>query len=466
MSALSAQPSSVIDLDVTSFVLDVVRGRVSAAAAHIENSITDGQIERTTDGASTLSVTVHDPRRALLKSGIFSYAVDVRLDSMYFRLVQVQKQDVSIMLTFEDREVALLREHSGPRKASRSSMTRAEFALSLVREVHPTIPFYCPELHTRQPVAGAGDKRKATKTLPYQFKRGGVAGQIETSWDALQRLAGEVNWRCFVSAGTLYFVSDEDLLKLAPRMTLSESTPGVTTIDFDIDNGKVKSEVTVLARAARWYAAPGDVVELQDVGPADGLWLVHDIRRSLYLADATILLKRPTNPLPEPASTSALSISTATRAGAAAKGITGVVASAYQAAQAINDKRYPYVWGGGHGAAGVPSGGISGGEGGGIGLTGFDCSGSVCAVLAGGGLGFRPGGPVDTSGTLESWGVAGPGQQLTVYCNAVHTFIVFNTANGLQHFGTGDWGKGWDGPGFNPNLHPTAGFTARHWPGT
>jgi hypothetical protein len=235
-------------------------------------------------------------------------------------------------------------------------------------------------------------------------------------------------------------------------MTLNESTPGVTTIDFDIDNGKVKSELTITARASRWFAPPGSVVKLDDLGPADGTWLVHNMRRSLYERDATITLKRPTKPLPEPAPATVLSSS---RAGAA-KGVTGAVAGAYEAAQSINDKRFPYVWGGGHAAAGIPTGSPPG----------FDCSGSVCAVLAGGGLGFRPGGPVSVSGALESWGVAGPGQQLTVYCNAIHTFIVFHTSAGDQHFGTGNWGKGWGGAGFNPNLHPTAGFTARHWPGT
>jgi hypothetical protein len=287
-----------------------------------------------------------------------------------------------------------------------------------------------------------------------------VGGPPETTWEALQRLAQEVNWRCFVSAGSLYFISDEDLLRTAPRMTLSESSPEVTTIDFDIDGGKVKSEATVSARAARWAAGPGDVVQLKDLGPASApgadLWLVHEMRRSLYDTDATILLKRPTKPLAEPlpeatgATLSGIGGTSSTKQA----GFGGPAESAYEAAQAITAKRFPYVWGGGHGAAGVPSGG------------GFDCSGSVCAVLAAAGLGFRPGGPVSVSGALESWGVAGPGQQLTVYCNSIHTFIVFHTSKGDEHFGTGNWGKGWGGAGLNPNMHPTSGFVARHWPGT
>jgi hypothetical protein len=74
---------------------------------------------------------------------------------------------------------------------------------------------------------------------------------------------------------------------------------------------------------------------------------------------------------------------------------------------------------------------------------------------------------VDTSGTIAAtWGVAGEGQAITVWANDIHVFMVFHTAEGDKHFGTGDWGKGWGGAGFNPRLHPTAGFTPRHWPGT
>jgi hypothetical protein len=45
-------------------------------------------------------------------------------------------------------------------------------------------------------------------------------------------------------------------------------------------------------------------------------------------------------------------------------------------------------------------------------------------------------------------------------------FIEFRNmtdANKTEHWGTGRWGKDWGGPGFNPNLHPHAGFSPRHW---
>lgn len=472
---MSSLPSSHIDLDVARLVLDVVQRKVRGLDTRVQNSIVGGEIERTTEGASTLTVTLHDPRNTLLQSGMFEYAIDTRLDSLFFRLVKVGKVADELTLTFEDREVALLRAKKGARKASRSKMTRAEFALSLVREVRPRIPFVCPQLHERQPVAGTTDVRKTRKALPFQFQRGTTDGKPENSWDCLQRLAREVGWRCFLSAGSLYFVNDDDLLAEKVAMTLNEQSRGVVSIDFDLDAGKRSDEATLTARAARWAAAPGAVVKLTDLGPANGLWLVHDLRRGLYSPDAQITLRRAAKPLPEPAPalkvTSPTAISTGGKITASKTGTTAsaAVERAYAAAKAIDAQRYPYVWGGGHGAAGVPSGSgalIGPPAPGQVDARGYDCSGSVCAVLAAGGLGFRQGGPAAVSGALMSWGAAGEGHYLTVWSSLIHTFIVFHTDKGDRHFGTGRWGKSWGGAGFNPQLHPTSGFTARHWPGT
>ena len=630
--ALSKQPSHEIDLDVQRLVLDVVSRKLRGLDTRIDGSITGGELERTMDGASTLTITVHDPKRALLLSGMFAEKIEVRLDRLLWRLVKVGKHGDELTLTFEDREVALLREQTQPKKASRAKVTRAEFALSLVREAGTGIPFVCPELHVRQdpienkrqqrsdtvrnrnrekglaaganltvkgaaatrsqlknaeraldvadslnagekatlalvealiveseiknlgwgdrdsrgvlqvrdstasgmgidnmdvsqvvnafltrgyyhdpqlggggaiaiarrhPDASAGrvaqatqgsafpneyDKRaeeaqrfldayngagvtslEVVKKLPYQFRRGGESGGRESSWDALQRLAEEVNWRCFVSAGSVYFVSETALMKSKPRLTLSERTVGVSAIDFDVDDGKVRNEASVTCRAARWAAAPGAVVELEECGPADGRWLVHSIRRGLFEADASITLKRPTKPLREPAPetmnvTSKAAASQGMYASADfAGGESNAIDAVYQAAQAMHAKRYPYVWGGGHGAAGTPSGTYPG----------YDCSGSTCAILAAAGLGYELGGRVDVSGTIgRSWGQPGKGRRMTVYANDVHVFVVFHTSGGDQHFGTGDWGKGWGGAGFNPRMHHLTGFNARHWPGT
>lgn len=625
------------DVDVGAVVLQVVAKKMGRRV-NVASRVTDGTLERTLDGASTLTLMLEDSDRELLRSGMFDRQIDLQLDGQWWRLVQVNKAGDQLTLTFEDRIVAYLRQIKTPRKALRSKMTRAEFALSIVREVKAGggIPFVCPDLHVKQKVAiatandklddttrtgeagqgispgakltvkgapatseqrgnmqrvidvaasvnagtratmaviqavivestvrnlnygdldsegilqvrlstgrnmtppvnsrdieqcvhafltrgfwgkgsaiqlaaknpswstgqvaqntqgsgvpGAYDQWKTeaekwlaayggavgsglgtfstteTTKLPYQFQRGGTDGTEENSWACLQRLAQEVGWRCFISDGAVWFIAETTLIKSKPRATLSEDTLGVDVIDFDIDNGKVTSEATVSARAGRHALPPGSVVELEDCGPGDGRWLVHTTGRGIFDAATTVTLKRETKPLPEPAAETTSTTTTGSIGGSsfsAAGGATNEqVDRAYATAQAIHAKRYPYAYGGGHGACGVPSGSPAG----------LDCSAAVCAVLAGGGMGFRPGGPVMASGALMSWGEAGKGQLLTVYTRPGghdgHAFIVFHTSKGDEHFGTGTWGKDWGGAGLNPQMHYLESFTARHWPGT
>jgi cell wall-associated NlpC family hydrolase len=92
----------------------------------------------------------------------------------------------------------------------------------------------------------------------------------------------------------------------------------------------------------------------------------------------------------------------------------------------------PYVWGGGHGSF------IS---------SGYDCSGAVSYALHGGRLLSTP----LTSGSLETFGEAGPGRWITIYANAAHTYMVvaglrFDTAG--DEIGTG------------PRWHPTTAAAA------
>jgi hypothetical protein len=82
------------------------------------------------------------------------------------------------------------------------------------------------------------------------------------------------------------------------------------------------------------------------------------------------------------------------------------------------------------------------------------------------------GDPVPSSGVMASTlAERGEGRFMTVWANAEHVWIEFkiNKENGKvkrEHFGTGDWGKGWRGAGFNTQMHPKTGFTPRYFPGT
>jgi hypothetical protein len=120
--------------------------------AQLLESVTAAEISRTIEGASTLTITVLDRDRALLESGHFGDGLDINLDGLWFSLVAIDLNDVSLTLTFEDREVALLRKYplsSAPMHGrllqSVHDTTRLAFARRLVvetaRESHTPIRF-------------------------------------------------------------------------------------------------------------------------------------------------------------------------------------------------------------------------------------------------------------------------------------------------------------------------------------
>ncbi len=647
-------------------VLDMVAKKlVIKEQIDVSARIVDGTYERTIDGASTLTLMVDDGDRELLRSGIFGVPqfgltadqfahdspLDVEIDNLWYRLVQVQKQQNTLTLTFEDRIVSMLRNHTKPRKASRAKMTRAEFVLSLVREVKEAgpIPFICPELHVLQNVApitnsgqavtaaqrkggvahgiapgaqltvrgvkatpeqiangekvldvansyaasplatlalieacidessmrnlsygdststgilqvlsstakgiginprdvsacaqtfltrgfyhggaitnaakyptksagwiaqqsqGSADpsgsnydafqaeaqkwiaaytgptpgsknkqaSKKQLKLAPFYFQRGGTAGKPEDSWSCMQRLAHDVDWRCFCADGAIYFVDDETLLGQKPDAMVYEGTKGVENIDFQIDNGKVKSDVTLTARTALHGFPPGACVDVYDCGPADGRWLVSDHVRGIFDPLATITLTRAVRPLLEsapkvlppttPQPPAGPGGSSAPPGGPAGEKLDPKVGLAYAAALAISKKNYPYILGGGHEWAGFPDRANHD-----FGPVGYDCSGSVGAALARAGMGFKLKEAVPASSGFEKWGVAGSGRTMSLYANADHVYLVFHTSKGVQTFTTANYGKRLYGSGNGPCLETgavinPAPYVVRHWPGT
>jgi peptidoglycan hydrolase-like protein with peptidoglycan-binding domain len=114
------------------------------------------------------------------------------------------------------------------------------------------------------------------------------------------------------------------------------------------------------------------------------------------------------------------------------------VQQAIEAANRIVGK--PYRYGGGHGRWED---------------SGYDCSGTVSYALRGAGMLDRP----MASGDLESWGVRGPGQWMTIYANSGHTYAIIA---GLRLDTSGSGGKG---PRWHEDLRSGSGYVVRHWRG-
>jgi hypothetical protein len=330
-----------------------------------------------------------------------------------------------------------------------------------------------------------GTVESTTYRQRFLFRRGEPGGERENTWEASGRLASEVNFRRFVDYGVFHYVSDGYLRKAAPRLIIDRKAmpDGIAKVEIgDFDTGKPRrnqqgknvggAEVRVDVFTDVLEPPLGGVWVLKGYGPCDGRYLITAVRGSYLAPRATVTLSLPVPKLAEPAPT------VGTRATTDAPDVKrsfngGNLSDAYDEAWRIHKKRYPYVWGGGHSRAGTPDTGLPGvahDE-----LTdrehiGFDCSGAVAAVLKA--AGYLPerywGSGAPVSGGFSRWGEAGEGRNLTVWYNDTHVFIEFRhmtDANKTEHWGTGRWGKDWGGPGFNPNLHPHAGFSPRHWGG-
>jgi cell wall-associated NlpC family hydrolase len=109
-------------------------------------------------------------------------------------------------------------------------------------------------------------------------------------------------------------------------------------------------------------------------------------------------------------------------------------------AAANHIRSLPYIWGGGHGRWQD---------------AGYDCSGAVSYALHGASLLTTP----LTSGSLETFGEAGPGRWITIYANAQHTYMV---VAGLRFDTAGDTSG--TGPRWHPTTTAAAGghYVVRH----
>jgi hypothetical protein len=152
-----------------------------------KGSIVSLNLERTIEGASTVTVVLRDPNQRIFSEEanrmrpsrrpkyrqkpapvdvawepiqfpkLIGRAIEIDLDGVVFRLTKVTyvHSTEELTLVFEDRIVYWLRRKYGQKHASRSRVTRAEFILALLREVKvEKVPFICPELHTKQRIAG------------------------------------------------------------------------------------------------------------------------------------------------------------------------------------------------------------------------------------------------------------------------------------------------------------------------
>jgi murein DD-endopeptidase MepM/ murein hydrolase activator NlpD len=252
-------------------------------AANVREALTDASLTRTIEGASTLDLTVHDPKRALVRSALLLERTSAVIDGNGFELVQVRKTGSSLQVVFEDAVVADLRRDTGLLSVKAGTTTIDAFAKRLVAGAPGA-----------KLVAFAGQRNLAP------LVRGSESEPKENSWQALQRLAEERGWRCFADRGVVYLGPDSWLLSRVPTVTVREHTDGIDDLDWDADAGKRATRATFGANIARWSAAPGTSVTLLEQGLGGGVWMVEEVTRPLFTIKGTVTLVRQQPVIPEP----------------------------------------------------------------------------------------------------------------------------------------------------------------------
>ena len=262
------------------------------------NAITSVVVMRGINQASTIIIQLTDPKREILNSpNFFEQGATLEIpdgfgNQLQFVFVQVNKASDQLQLTFESRSVYDLRNINGI--LSSSSITNAAaFAQGICQRVN--VPFVGP----------SNDPYIQPQT--YAASTGTSYDPNEDAWVSLQRIASTLGWRCWESAGTIFFGPDEYWVNQAsPPVnnyyyhsvpTLYEFTEEILLMDYDWDVGSAFGDMTITAMSHLWKYNPGEIVNVGRLGPANGVWLVSSMQRDFFNAQATIAL---TIPMPTP----------------------------------------------------------------------------------------------------------------------------------------------------------------------
>lgn len=143
------QPAS--DVDLTAFNLEMR----NKAGINLVSSITAADLDKTIEGASSITVAVNDNLdRTIERSGKLGRKVDVKIDGLWWTLVAVKKTGRTLTLVFEEREINVLRYYNSILKADRTNTTRAQFVERMLKEVKEVkLKYYIPELTKVQKIS-------------------------------------------------------------------------------------------------------------------------------------------------------------------------------------------------------------------------------------------------------------------------------------------------------------------------
>jgi len=147
-----------------------------------------------------------------------------------------------------------------------------------------------------------GSPATSTFKKKYEFMVGPPDGDEDENYlAAIYRLADDVQWAAFWVKDELHFQDQKQLFKSKPQASLRRFHNGVETVSFEWDGQQKLNQMTIGVRMKRWICPIGTVVHFEEGGPAEGRWLVTNIRRSMFDELGEIILSKPMRKKLEPA---------------------------------------------------------------------------------------------------------------------------------------------------------------------
>jgi len=297
----------------------------------ITNSINNIYLQKTIIGPSTLSVQLTDPNRQLVKNlangGVLQQGTMICVPengtNYYFSLVQFVKASDQIQLSFESQVIYELRNQRGA-IAQTVSTGVTEFIQKLATAIS-----YNPPTQKHHYIPGDGKVKfvgadyatvwsklvgnAKTPIVSVGLGRGTTADPNEDSYTAMSRIASGVGWRLWEDENTVYFGPDEYWLGLLTKNGQGQAVPPINKlknvnaeikqiqefsdtvqlIDFDWDVGKPYAQATVTCMMDNWQFNLGEIVQINNLGIANGYWMVAGMQRDMYLPQASLTLQVP-----------------------------------------------------------------------------------------------------------------------------------------------------------------------------
>ena len=263
-----------------------------------QNAISNVTVTRAINLASTLIIQLTDPKRKILNSPNFlQQGATVEIPDgfgnyLQFTLTSVHKAGDQIQLTFESIQIYKLRS------------TRGVLSGSDVTDAGAFVQALCAQAGI-QFVGPIGNP--AIQPTTYAMSGGSTYNPQEDAWTSINRIAGSLGWRCWESAGVVFFGPDNfwfnQLYQISrPPVnawfnhdvpTLREFSQPVQLMDFDWNIGSPFGDVTITAMSNFWQYNPGEIVYLDGLGPATGPWMISAMQRNFFNPQATITCTVP-----------------------------------------------------------------------------------------------------------------------------------------------------------------------------